>query len=122
MIKIKVYISILYLLCISCKNSEIAQGTPESISKEIKKILHDELKNPPIKVYSYIYENQKVYFFTSYCCDIPSRLYNSEGEIICHPDGGLTGKGDLKCLDFFQKATNMKLVWQDSRNIDPVKQ
>jgi hypothetical protein len=71
--------------------------------------------NPPIKIYSYLYQNQEVYYITSRCCDIPGEVYTSQGKQLCQPDGGITGRGDGKCADFFQTSTNEKLIWEDLR-------
>jgi len=35
------------------------------------------------------------------CCDQMGEVRDTSGNIICHPDGGITGKGDGKCPDFF---------------------
>ena len=53
--------------------------------------------------------------------DIPSMVYDSKGIVICHPDGGISGKGDMKCPDFFEKRTNEKLIWKDARGYPPEK-
>ena len=31
------------------------------------------------------------------------------------PDGGITGRGDGKCTDFFQTRTDERLWWADTR-------
>jgi hypothetical protein len=99
----------------SCKTTQTSSIYPEFIQKEIKHIEKSVATNPPTKIIKYSYQNRIVYFITSHCCDIPSRLYDENGLLICQPDGGITGKGDLKCLDFFQNASNPVLVWEDAR-------
>jgi hypothetical protein len=42
-------------------------------------------------------------------------LYDAKGKILCHPEGGITGKGDGKCANFDKRKTNEQLVWQDPR-------
>ncbi len=112
---ITIYIILILPCAISCKSSHVTMKYPEFISKEIKKIEKSAPTNPPTKIYSYTYQNRTVYYFSSYCCDIPSRLFDDTGVLICQPDGGITGKGDMKCLDFFQNATHPILVWEDNR-------
>ena len=53
--------------------------------------------------------------FSSPCCDQYNNLYDSDCNLICAPSGGYTGKGDQKCLDFFDKAKHVKLIWKDDR-------
>jgi hypothetical protein len=42
-------------------------------------------------------------------------LYSENGDILCFPDGGLSGQGDGRCSDFFQTASDSSLVWRDDR-------
>jgi hypothetical protein len=42
-----------------------------------------------------------------------SDLLNTNCEVICHPDGGYTGKGSGDCPDISNAAKT--LVWQDER-------
>jgi len=104
----------------SCKTSKQNITYPDFIAKEIKKIEKEPPTNPPIKIYSYIFQNRTVYYFTPYCCDVPSKLYDDNGEMICQPDGGITGNGDMKCLDFFRNASNKVLVWEDVRGASAI--
>ena len=89
---------------------------PNCIDDKINDIRNGHVWNPPAKIYSYTYQKQTVYYFPPRCCDIPSTLYDENCNIICSPDGGLTGGGDGKCPDFFSSRTNEKLIWEDKRN------
>ncbi len=71
--------------------------------------------NPPLTITRYEYRDQVVYYQTSACCDIFSNLYNEEGELIAHPDGGITGRGDGRLPDFHQEREREFLVWSDAR-------
>jgi hypothetical protein len=56
-----------------------------------------------------------VYYVPSKCCDVPSVLYDSAGAVVCSPDGGITGKGDGRCTDFFDARRDEVVVWRDPR-------
>ncbi len=71
--------------------------------------------NPPLTITQYEYRGQLVYYQTATCCDIFSNLYNEVGELIAHPDGGITGRGDGRLPDFFQERRREFLVWRDAR-------
>ena len=71
--------------------------------------------NPPRKIYSYLYKDSLVYYVTAPCCDFFSDLYNTNCELIAHPDGGITGKGDGRLSDFHALKTAEKLLWEDDR-------
>ena len=89
---------------------------PDWLFKQIENFEKDKPANPPVKIYSYHYNGEIVYYITGRCCDIPSSLFSVEGQQLCQPDGGYTGKGDGKCADFFDNRTEENLVWEDSRN------
>ncbi|MBK7884687.1 MAG: hypothetical protein IPJ81_13565 [Chitinophagaceae bacterium] len=75
----------------------------------------EEKTNPPRSIYQYTYNNATVYYVPAKCCDFFSDLYDSKCNIIAHPDGGFTGRGDGTAKDFFEKRTNEKLIWRDER-------
>ena len=72
-------------------------------------------KNPPGKIWRYRYRGQDVFYVPPSCCDVPSDLYAADGTRLCSPDGGMTGRGDGKCADFFDARTDEVLVWADPR-------
>jgi len=91
-----------------------AQGAPW-LSQLIQQLQEEKTANPPAKIYRYTYNDQEVYYLTGRCCDIPSRLYNMYGKVLCEPDGGLTGRGDGRCPDFEAKRSDETLIWEDKR-------
>lgn len=113
----KVFLSVfVILLMTNCAKQELPSDTPDFIKTKIKQIKSEEKRNPPAKVYQYEYNGKVVYYFSAYCCDFPSELYDKKGNLLCHPDGGISGSGDGNCNDFIRKRTNEKLIWQDDRN------
>ena len=90
-------------------------GNPDWIDQLIKDYERAEVGNPPMSIWQYEYNGQVVYFVPAHCCDISSILYDAEGNVLCNPDGGITGKGDRRCPDFFDQRTNEQLIWKDSR-------
>ncbi|NEM96384.1 DUF6970 domain-containing protein [Pontibacter burrus] len=109
------------LLCLaaSCKpaNTPEKATTPQApwLSDLIQQLKQDAPANPPAKIYRYSYNNQEVYYLTSRCCDIPSKLFDAQGNQLCEPDGGITGRGDGRCTDFFEKRQHETLIWEDKR-------
>jgi hypothetical protein len=81
----------------------------------IRSIEETPVSNPPTVIYEYKYRQQAVYFVPQRCCDIPSDLYDRDGQLLCHPDGGFTGAGDGRCPDFFDARTDERVVWRDPR-------
>ncbi len=88
---------------------------PEWVDKLISQYESEPVGNPPQSIWSYEYNGQVVYFVPAQCCDMFSTLFDTSGNVLCAPDGGLTGKGDGKCSDFSSTRTNEQLVWKDSR-------
>lgn len=104
----------------ACGTAVRAQDTaviaiPACIQEKIEEIKNAPVANPPITIYQYSYNGEKVYHISAPCCDRYSTLYNVECEVVCHPDGGITGKGDGKCTDFYEKSINKILIWKDNR-------
>ncbi|CAF1557262.1 unnamed protein product, partial [Didymodactylos carnosus] len=88
---------------------------PPCISEKIQHIKNQSVTNPPTTIKQYHYLGNKVYYISSPCCDQYNDLYDSHCNVICAPDGGLTGHGDGKCPDFYNKSTNPKVIFKDDR-------
>ena len=100
------------------ETEEVVMPTPW-LAKLIHKLENEPVANPPASIIQYEYKGQTVYFLPQRCCDIFSNLYDAEGNIIGHPDGGITGQGDGRTPDFFDERTNEQLIWEDERTYDP---
>ncbi len=107
-----ILISIFLINASGCKSKK-ADTLPDCVQEIIEGVSSDEYSRQPIKVYQYTYNDEKVFYITYKCCDIPSSLYNENCDEICSPDGGITGKGDGKCADFFDTRSDEKLIWED---------
>jgi len=88
---------------------------PVWVGKLIEEYSAAPVGNPPQSIWRYEYKGNTVYYVPPQCCDFYSDLYNIDGVIIAHPDGGIAGGGDGRSPDFFQKRTHEMLVWQDNR-------
>lgn len=88
---------------------------PVCIQQKIEQIKAQPKWNPPAEVDEYSYNGQRVYLFSSNCCDQYNPLYDENCTFLCAPSGGYTGRGDGKCSDFNEKAKHIRLVWKDER-------
>jgi hypothetical protein len=98
----------------TCKKQHVA-GLPVCIQQRIEAIKKEPKWNPPAEVHEYIYNDKRVFYFSSNCCDQYNVVYDENCHYICAPSGGLSGKGDGKCGDFNGIAQYQKLVWKDER-------
>lgn len=103
------------LFLVECSNNRVEKAAPGCVQTLIEQIKSQPVWNPAAKVYRYTYRGKTVYFVPQHCCDISSILYDESCNIICAPDGGISGAGDGKCTDFFAARTNEVLIWQDTR-------
>jgi len=72
--------------------------------------------NPAYTIWSYSWQGQKVYLASEQtCCDQYLTLYDECFRALCAPSGGFSGKGDGRCPQFYQDATDQQLVWRDPR-------
>ena len=85
----------------------------------VRKLEKEPVANPPASFIQYGYKGQVVYYVAPRCCDIFSDLYDTNGNIIGHPDGGITGQGDGRVADFLTERSDRRIVWKDQRTYDP---
>ena len=95
--------------------TQTVNENPEWLTKLIQKLESEPVANPPAFIAQYEYKGQLVYYLPPQCCDVPSILYDANGNIICHPDGGITGMGDGRCVDFSDERKNERITWKDQR-------
>lgn len=91
------------------------QSIPACIQAKIDSIKKLPRFNPPAEVNEYLYNDKKVFLFSSNCCDQFNLLFDENCNYVCAPTGGITGKGDMKCTDFTEIAKLVRLVWKDPR-------
>ena len=84
-----------------------------------QRLKNEPVANPPALIAQYEYQGKTVYFVPQRCCDIFSDLYDADGNIIGHPDGGIGGRGDGRASDFFEARRNESVIWRDQRSHDP---
>ncbi len=105
-------ISIFLIVSFSCKKDKVDKTTDwleQLISQGSDKT--GKFKS----VYSYKFNGKTVYLlnYEVKCCDnFTSQLFDSEGNSICFPYGGITGHGDKKCEDFDISKSDEKLYWK----------
>jgi hypothetical protein len=106
--------TVLFILLAACAQTT-QSNNPAWVNELIEQFERDPVGNPPQSIWRYEYDGQTMYYVPPQCCDQFSSLYDAGGNVICAPDGGLTGQGDGRCPDFFEKRTHEQLIWQDSR-------
>lgn len=88
---------------------------PACVQARIDEIKKGPKQNPPTTVEEYNYNGKRVFLFSAPCCDQYNEAVDEACNHVCAPSGGITGKGDRKCLDFAEKAQLVKTVWSDER-------
>ena len=94
---------------------QAAPAIPACIQAKIDTIKQQPKWNPAATVTEYLYNNKRVFVFSSNCCDQYNEAFDENCNYVCAPSGGMTGKGDRKCSDFKEKAKLVKEVWKDER-------
>ncbi len=107
-------ILLVFLQSKSCKK-ETSIRVPPCILDKIEAIEQQPKFNPPATVYRYRYEDKYVYLFSSDCCDQYNYLYDKDCNVICAPSGGYIGRGDGRCSNFKEMASDETLIWKDTR-------
>ena len=94
-------------------DNHIPANEPAWVRDLIAEQINGPVANPPALLSKCTYKDQIVYYLPPRCCDVPSELFDSQGQRICSPDGGYTGSGDGKCPDFSTEGCD--IIWKDSR-------
>ena len=102
-----------------CKKESVDGMSTDFVKNKIAEIEKNPVYNPPASIWKWEYQDSIYFYVTADCCDQFNELYNRDGKLICHPDGGFTGRGDGNCPVDFRSldSTQLKktLVWRDSR-------
>ena len=105
---------LIFLMSIQCSDTrECCVGPEQCIQQVITAIQNEPVRNPPAKVFRMLFQGETYYYVPSYCCDQYGMLYDSQCNLICHPDGGISGNGDGNCPDI--DLTKGELIWEDTR-------
>jgi uncharacterized protein DUF6970 len=109
------------LLVTACgvQSPSAPERLPAWLDSLIRELSSAPVANPPASIARYDYKGEVVYYLPPRCCDIQGDVYQSDGRILCHPDGGLAGRGDGRCPEFLGERTNEQLVWRDPRSHSP---
>jgi hypothetical protein len=105
------------VLAVGCAtNTPVAPDpVPDWVTSLAQQLGAEPATNPPALIARYEYQGRLVYYVPSRCCDAWSDLYEANATLRCHPDGGLTGRGDGGCPDFLTQRKSELIIWRDSR-------
>jgi len=91
----------------ACETIDLPSNAPTCIKKLIC-----GSNGTPKAVWKYQYQKETVYLVIPDCCDQYISVYSSRCNFICAPSGGFRGKGDGKCPNFNDEATDAVLIWK----------
>lgn len=99
----KYSILILVLASFSCSKHILqTKELPLCIQKKIE-FFKSELKgNPQRSIIQYTYHKKRVFYIPAQCCDQYSEAFDENCNLIGHPDGGITGRGDGDPANFLK--------------------
>ncbi|MDO8564137.1 MAG: hypothetical protein Q7R87_03960 [Nanoarchaeota archaeon] len=72
-------------------------------------IKYNNIKDNAQMIKKCTYDGKTVYYKITNCCDNYNSIYNVWGKLICSPDGGITGKGDGRCMGEISDCTT---IWE----------
>jgi hypothetical protein len=77
----------------------------------LDELINSTSYNKPGAIDRYTYQSAVVFYTPPKYADQYSTLYDRCGTVVCHPDGGFTGRGDGLCPGFFDSATGPIRIW-----------
>ncbi len=99
----------------SCEKLDLEIDVPGCVEEKIKEVKRRDVHNPPASVWKWEVDGNTYFYFTSDCCDQLNYLYDDKCNVVCAPDGGISGTGDGNCPEFEGELIKT-LVWEDDRN------
>lgn len=108
---------LLILAAGSCEPLEFTADVPDCIRKLARSIRREDVRNPPAMIVEWrLTTGEKCYYVPPYCCDMFGELYDSACNLICAPDGGISGWGDGRCPEeILNSIESTQIVWKDDR-------
>ena len=107
-----IFISLSLLACNASKKVATTTALPPCLQQIIKDMTADSSQGAPQSVLRYDYKGKTVYYVSAACCDKFNIVFDDSCNVLGHPDGGFTGRGDGKMADFHEQAKNGKIVWR----------
>ena len=93
----------------------LLKNEPQFVKDLVTKLKTEPVSNPPTFIQKCKLDSKITYYQSPKAGDQMSVLFDANGNVLCSPDGGITGKGDNKCPEYFQTRTECDYVWTDSR-------
>ncbi|MEZ6062495.1 MAG: hypothetical protein R3C19_19290 [Planctomycetaceae bacterium] len=92
--------------------AESSPSIPQWMQERITQLQQERDSNVPAFAQRATYDGRTVYYTSAAVPDGFGSLYDEDGTLLGHPDGGLNGKGDGRCSDYFEAATNVTTIWK----------
>jgi hypothetical protein len=86
-------------------------STPAWLQTIISDNTQKPLKNAVHEIWKISHQGNPAYFMISPCCDQFNPLYEQTGRVLCHPSGGMTGRGDGRCPMPADAKSTPQLIW-----------
>src|SRR5574343_321169 len=85
---------------------------PEWLVAKLKQFDQMPEREAPIEIWQIQHGGSPAYYFVSPCCDQYNPLYSQQGRVLCHPTGGIVGRGDGKCPKPADRGSSARFVWK----------
>lgn len=108
------------LLAVGCaRNTHAEAALPAWLQARVDTYQNGPEHASPTAIWRIQHQGRTAYYVAAPCCDQFNPLWDAQGEVICHPDGGFTGRGDGQCPTPKDAGTQAQLIWSDSRKPAP---
>ena len=87
---------------------------PDWLAKWVADLDAGKIEFPPNAVFRFQDQGGTVYYVDSQCCDQFSDLLDADGNLIGHPDGGITGQGD-GVTPFLLNLHDGEIIWSSNK-------
>ena len=86
---------------------------PICIEQKISELESEPVRSPAASVTMIITRSNTYFYIPPHCCDFYGELYDAQCNLVCNPDGGITGSGNGNCPDY--TVLEERVIWEDKR-------
>ena len=99
---------------LACASAPAADA-PAGLRSLIARLQTEPAQTPARSILRLEWQGRTLYYVPAPCCDQYNELYDAQGQRLCAPDGGFSGRGDQRCPEIVVDRDRLQPVWTDPR-------
>jgi hypothetical protein len=97
--------------------SPVSPADAAGLRRLISRLQAEPAQTPARSILRFDWQGRTLYYVPAPCCDQYNEIYDAQGQRLCAPDGGFTGRGDQRCPEIVVDRERLQPVWTDPRRL-----